>query len=94
MKKQRHIEGMNGETRIDMRNTMDFFCMLKACALIRQLDPGQNVFILTNDREFLADLRRVHPDCSFELESSVMGFENVGDFVFKVSRTRPASENQ
>ena len=94
MKTQRRTEGMNAETRIDMRNTMDFFCMLKACALIRRLEPGQSVFILTNDREFLADLRRVHPDCSFELESSVMGFENVGDFVFRVSRTLPRTDNQ
>jgi hypothetical protein len=94
MKTQGRREGVTPETRIDMRNTMDFFCMLKACALIRRLEPGQSVFILTNDRNFLADLRRVHPDCSFELESSVLGFENDGDFVFKVSRTGPRADNQ
>lgn len=73
-------------TRIDMRNSMDFFCMLKTCALIKRLAPGESVHILANDRNFLADLQRVHPDCTFETVSCVMGFEENADFLVRVAR--------
>jgi hypothetical protein len=76
-------------TKIDMRNTMDFFCMLKACALIKRLKPGESVLILSNDRAFLSDLRRVHPDCEFKLTSTVHAFEDGGDYLFRVEKSNP-----
>ena len=76
-------------TKIDMRNSMDFFCMLKACALIKQLKPGDSVLILSNDRAFLSDLRRIHPDCGFQLVSSARAFEKGGDYIFKIRKARP-----
>ncbi len=81
-------------TRIDMRNSMDFFCMLKTCALIKRLAPGETVHILANDRNFLADLQRVHPDCVFETVSCVMGFEENADFLVRVGRAVTTADNQ
>ena len=79
--------------KIDMRNTMDFFCMLKACALIKQLKPGNSVLILSNDRAFLSDLRQVHPDCEFKLISTVHAFEDGGDYLFRVEKSNPSPNN-
>lgn len=81
-------------TRIDMRNSMDFFCMLKTCALIKRLSPGESVHILANDRIFLADLQRVHPDCVFETVSCVMGFEENPDYLVRVSKAVSTTSNQ
>ena len=86
--------GQQAATRIDMRNSMDFFCMLKTCALIKRLHPGESVHVLANDRNFLADLQRVHPDCTFETVSCVMGFEENADYLVRVARTVPKVENQ
>lgn len=72
---------------VDLRNSMDFFCMLKACALIRKLAEGESVLIRTNDNTFLADLRRVHPDCAFTLESQIMGFERDAEYFIRVTKT-------
>lgn len=94
MKCRDTFEHRANATRVDLRNTMDFFCMLKTCALIKQLAPGDSVHILTNDRNFLADLRRVHPDCSFETVSCVMGFEEDADYLIRVARSLPRADNQ
>lgn len=64
--------------------------MLKACALIKQLKPGNSVLILSNDRAFLSDLRRVHPDCEFKLISTVHAFEDGGDYLFRVEKSNPS----
>lgn len=93
MKCQGPFEGKDAATRIDLRNSMDFFCMLKTCALIKRLGPGECVHVLANDRNFLADLRRVHPDCSFETVSCVMGFEENADYLVRVSKRIPQSDN-
>ena len=86
MKCHDQSERKDAAARIDMRNSMDFFCMLKTCALIKRLSPGETVHILANDRNFLADLQRVHPDCTFETVSCVMGFEENADFLVRVAR--------
>lgn len=90
MKRKSSCERTSAMTKIDMRNTMDFFCMLKACALIKQLKPGNSVLILSNDRAFLSDLRRVHPDCEFKLISTVHAFEDGGDYLFRVEKSNPS----
>lgn len=51
---------------VDLRDSMDFLCLLRACALIRQLQPGESLVMLTNDAGFLLDLRRIHRECFFE----------------------------
>lgn len=89
MKCHTQFERKDAANRIDMRNSMDFFCMLKTCALIKRLAPGERVHILANDRNFLADLQRIHPDCTFEIVSCVMGFEENADFLVRVARTVP-----
>lgn len=94
MKCHDQSERKDAATRIDMRNSMDFFCMLKTCALIKRLSPGETVHILANDRNFLADLQRVHPDCVFETVSCVMGFEENADFLVRVRRTATKVQNQ
>ena len=91
---QPNSEQTHGATSMDMRNGMDFFCMLKACAVIKRLLPGQSAHILTNDRNFLADLRRVHPECLFETVSCVMGFEESADFLVRVSKPESRSQNK
>jgi len=77
-----------------MRNSMDFFCMLKTCALIKRLGPGESVHVLTNDRNFLEDLRRIHPECTFETVSCVMGFEENPDYLVRVGRPRRTGNQQ
>ena len=94
MKRRDTITQRAAATRLDMRNTMDFFCMLKTCALIKRLAPGESVHILTNDRGFLADLRRVHPDCAFETVSCVMGFEEDADYLIRVAKSLPRVDNK
>ena len=81
-------------TRIDMRNSMDFLCMLKTCALIKRLAPGEGAHILANDTNFPADLRRVRPDCTFEIVPCAMGFEENADYLVRVARTVPKAENR
>lgn len=93
MKCNEPFAGQQAATRIDLRNSMDFFCMLKTCALIKRLGPGECVHVLANDRNFLADLRRIHPDCAFETVSCVMGFEEDADYLVRVSRRTPTSDN-
>jgi len=70
--------------KLDMRNTMDFFGMLTACALIKRLGSGESMLILANDRSFLPDLRRVHPDCSFQLVPPAPDVKDGGDYLFRV----------
>lgn len=94
MKCLKVVDSTGAATRIDMRNSMDFFCMLKACAMLKRLPPGESVHILANDRNFLADLRRVHPDCTFETVSCVMGFEDDADFVVRVRRSVPEPDDE
>ncbi|MBM9532283.1 hypothetical protein JWG42_19185 [Desulfoprunum benzoelyticum] len=74
-------------TTIDMRNTLDFFGMLTACALIKRLEAGESMLILANDTSFLPDLRRVHPECSFQLVPAAHGAKNSGDYLFQVRKT-------
>ena len=73
--------------KLDMRNTMDFFGMLTACALIKRLGSGESMLILANDRSFLSDLRRVHPDCSFQLVPPAQDLRDGGDYLFQVRKT-------
>jgi len=70
----------------DMRGGMDFFCMLKACAIIRNLEPGTSVLMQTNDPLFLADLRRMHEKCVFERIPTALGFEEDTEYVIKISK--------
>jgi len=72
-------------TTLDMRNTMDFFGMLTACALIKRLETGESMLILANDRAFLPDLRRVHPDCSFQMIPP-HDLKDGGDYLFQVRK--------
>jgi len=74
---------------IDMRNTPDFFCMLLACALIKKLKSGDAVQICSNDRSFFSDLRRIHPECGFQLLSSGRVFEKDGDYIFEIRKIAP-----
>lgn len=94
MKCHAQFERKNAANRIDMRNSMDFFCMLKTCALIKRLAPGERVHILANDRNFPDDLQRVRPDCTFEIVSCAMGFEEDADYLVRVARTVPKAENR
>jgi len=72
--------------KLDMRNTMDFFGMLTACALIKRLGAGESMLILANDTSFLPDLRRVHPDCSFQLIPPAQNSNEGGDYLFQVRK--------
>ena len=72
--------------KLDMRNTMDFFGMLTACALIKRLGAGESMLILANDTSFLPDLRRVHPECSFQLIPPAHDVKNSGDYLFQVRK--------
>lgn len=71
---------------LDMRNTVDFFGMLTACALIKRLGAGESMLILANDTSFLPDLRRVHPECSFQLIPPAHDVKNSGDYLFQVRK--------
>lgn len=72
--------------KLDMRNTMDFFGMLTTCALIKRLEAGESMLILANDKSFLPDLRRVHPDCSFQLVPPAHDLKDSGDYLFQVRK--------
>lgn len=72
--------------KLDMRNTVDFFGMLTACALIKRLRAGESMLILANDTSFLPDLRRVHPECNFQLIPPVHEVRNSGDYLFQVRK--------
>ncbi len=72
--------------KLDMRNTMDFFGMLTACALIKRLGAGESILILANDKSFLPDLRRVHPDCSFQLVPPAHDLKDSGEYLFQVRK--------
>jgi hypothetical protein len=60
--------------------------MLTACALIKRLGAGESVLILANDTSFLPDLRRVHPECSFQLVPAAHDAEDSGDYLFQVRK--------
>ena len=72
--------------KLDMRNTVDFFGMLTACALIKRLEAGESMLILANDNSFLPDLRRVHPECSFQLIPPAPDAQDGGDYLFQVRK--------
>lgn len=72
--------------KLDMRNMMDFFGMLTACALINRLGAGESMLILANDKSFLPDLRRVHLGCSFQLIPPAHEAKDGDDYLFQVRK--------
>lgn len=71
--------------KIDLRDSISFLSMLRACAVIKDLKPGACLAILCNDADLLPDLRRVHPECCFLPLSVSAG--RPGDYVFGVEKT-------
>lgn len=79
--------GFRGSTmeKIDLRDSINFLSMLRACAAISALAPGACLAIVSNDDDLLPDLRRVHPECRYQPLPVFAG--RPGDYAFGVEKT-------
>lgn len=90
--------GMDRVTRpnffpcLDMRHDMDFVCILKACALIRDLAPGEKAYIVVNDGPMVMDLRRVYAECLFEFPDPAQELGTSVRHVVRVCKLLSAGE--
>ncbi len=71
--------------KVDLRDSLGFLSMLRACAAISALTPGACLAMVCNDADLLPDLRRVHPECRFLSLAAPVG--RPGDYVFGVEKT-------
>jgi TusA-related sulfurtransferase len=61
--------GTQAMVRLDLRNLITPFCLLKASNAFRSLEKGDAMEILYNDPESLMNLTKVIPSGSFKLLS-------------------------
>ncbi len=71
--------------KVDLRDSLGFLSMLRACAAISALTPGACLAMVCNDADLLPDLRRVHPECRFLPLAAPVG--RPGDYAFGVEKT-------
>ncbi|MBG0776371.1 MAG: sulfurtransferase TusA family protein [Desulfovibrionaceae bacterium] len=59
--------------RIDARNTIGPLAILEIGAHLERAAPGERLEVLCDDEAVLRDVRRIHPECEWSLETSRNG---------------------
>jgi hypothetical protein len=75
--------------KLDLRNAIGFFCLLKACALIGGLRPGEYVDIACDDLEFVSDLRLIHPECEYSMIPGTKRGVKAGEYLLRIHKSDP-----